>query len=220
MQVKSLLSVFLGTFTTINTIFLWLILFFGFNHSFLKASSISLITAFVFFFGIKWTRDYLYLKKQRLTRKEYMYIQKNLIIAKKKINRLQKAFFSARTIGSFRQLYELVRLVKKMYAIVKKEPKRFFQSERFFFSHLDSIVELSERYATLASQPIKDDTVYVSLKDAQNTLEDLTDLVRKDIQLAHTTDIEDLNFELLVAKHSLNKLEYQTFDDERGNKDE
>lgn len=217
---KSLLSVFLGTFTAINTFFLWLILFFGFNFTFLNASIISVVAGLVFFFGIKWPRDYFHLKKHNLTRREYLYVQKNLSIAKKKVNRLQKAFFSARTIGSFKQLYELVRLVKKMYAIVKKEPKRFFHSEQFFFSHLDSVVELSERYATLSSQPIKDDTVYISLKDAQNTLEDLTTLIHKDIQLAHTTDIDDLNFELLVAKHSLKKLDYQVFDDERGKKNE
>ncbi len=33
----------------------------------------------------------------------------------------------------FKQLYELTKLTKRMYQIVHKDPRRFYQSERFFF---------------------------------------------------------------------------------------
>lgn len=32
----------------------------------------------------------------------------------------------------------------------------FYEAEDFFFSHLDSLVELTEKYAFLEKQPVKD----------------------------------------------------------------
>ncbi|MBS4209685.1 5-bromo-4-chloroindolyl phosphate hydrolysis family protein [Bacillus sp. FJAT-50079] len=216
---KSLLTFFLGMFTTAGAIFLWVILFFGFDLPFLNASIISLTTGLFTFFSVKLVTEYQFLKKNNLTRKDYVYIQKNLDEAKKKINRLQKAFFSVRTMGAFKQLYELNKLVKRMHSIVSKDPRRFYQSERFFFYHLDSVVELSERYADLAAQPIKNDTIYLSLKETQSTLGDLSESIKKDIYDALSNDIDELNFELDVAKHSLKKLEYNPLDDERSKKE-
>jgi len=82
-------------------------------------------------------------------------------------------------MGAFKQLYELSKLSKRMYAIINKEPRRFYQSERFFFYHLDSVVELSERYAMLAAQPVKNENMYISLKETQSTLEDLSESIKK-----------------------------------------
>ena len=152
---KSVFSFFLGMLATAEAVLIWLILFLGFDMGFLASSGISILAGFLTFCGVKFVSDYRFLKKNRLTRKEYAYIQKNLQEAKKKLTRLQKSFFSVRTMGAFKQLYELNRLVKRMYSIVKKDPRRFYQSERFFFYHLDSVVEISERYARLAAQPVK-----------------------------------------------------------------
>ncbi|MBS4202993.1 5-bromo-4-chloroindolyl phosphate hydrolysis family protein [Lederbergia citrea] len=216
---KSVYSFFLGMFTAVETILIWIILFFGFKNPPFTSFLIALLIGGVTFFGLKWFFDYQFLKKNKLTRKEYNYIQKNLQEAKRKMSRLQKAFFSVRSMGAFKQLYELNKLAKRMYAIVNKDPRRFYQSERFFFYHLDSVVELSERYAHLAAQPIKNEKMYISLKETQSTLDDLRESIKKDIYHVLSTDIDDLKFELDVAKHSLKKLEYNPLDEERRTKE-
>jgi len=205
-------------FAAAETILLWVILSNGFNIEFLTSTVSAFLVGGLTFFGIKLYSDRKFLKKNKLTRKEYVYIQKNLTEAKRKISRLQKAFFSVRTMGAFKQLYELSKLSKRMYAIINKEPRRFYQSERFFFYHLDSVVELSERYAMLAAQPVKNENMYISLKETQSTLEDLSESIKKDIYHVLSSDIDDLKFELDVAKHSLKKLEYNPLDDERRTK--
>ncbi|MEK3885876.1 5-bromo-4-chloroindolyl phosphate hydrolysis family protein [Bacillus sp. FSL K6-3431] len=215
---KSFLSFLLGMFTAGETFLLWVILFFGFNLSFLSSAGIAVLAGVITFFGVKWFGQYQFLKKNNLSRKDYIYIQKNLLDAKRKISRLQKAFFSVRTMGTFKQLYELSKLVKRMYTIVNKDPRRFYQSERFFFYHLDSVVELAERYAELAAQPVKNEKMYISLKETQSTLDDLSESIKKDIYHVLSTDVDDLKFELDVAKHSLKKLEYHPLDDEGSTK--
>lgn len=216
---KPIYSFFLGVATTVEAIIIWIILLLGSDLSAFPSFLIALLAGALTYLGVKGMIDYKFLKKNKLTRKEYAYIKKNLNEAKKKISRLQKAFLSVRTMGAFKQLYELNKLSKRMYSIIKKEPRRFYQSERFFFYHLDSVVELSERYATLASQPVKNDKMYISLKETQSTLEDLSHSIKKDIYHVLSADVDDLKFELDVARHSLKKLEYNPLDDERSTKE-
>jgi len=206
-------------FTAGETFIIWLILLLGFDLNFLNSSLLAIAIGGITFFTIKTVINYKFLKKNKLTRKEYAYIQRNLQDAKKKISRLQKAFFSVRTMGAFKQLYELTKLSKRMFGIINKDPRRFYRAERFFFYHLDSVVELSERYAMLAAQPVKNEKMYISLKETQSTLEDLSESIKKDIYHVLSADIDDLNFELDVAKHSLKKLDYKPLDDERSTKE-
>ncbi|MFD1707073.1 5-bromo-4-chloroindolyl phosphate hydrolysis family protein [Siminovitchia sediminis] len=217
---KSFYSFVMGMFTTAEAVLIWLILFLGFDMGFLSSAGIAALAGALTFFGLKAVTDYRFLKKYKLTRKEYAYIQRNLQDAKKKMARLQKSFLSVRSMGAFKQLYELNKLVKRMYSIVNKDPRKFYQSERFFFYHLDSVVEISERYARLASQPVKNDQIYLSLKETQHTLEDLNQSIKKDIYQVLSSDVDDLQFELDVARHSLKKLEYHPLDEERSTKNE
>ena len=217
---RAFLSFLLGALSAAEAFVIWPVLFLGFDFSFLASAGIAVGAGIVTFLGLKGIADYKYLKKLGLSRKEYAYIQKNLREAKLKMAKLQKSFFSVRNLGAFKQMYELNRLVKRMYAIVHKEPRRFYQSERFFFYHLDSISELAEKYAYLAAQPVKNEKMYLSLKETKSTLEDLSESVKKDIYEVLSKDVDDLAFELDVAKHSLKKLEYEPFEEERGTKHE
>jgi len=164
---------------------------------------------------IKWITKRKFLKKHQLSRKEFAYIVQNLKEAKKKIHRLQKVFFNVRNIGAFKQMLDLIRLVKRIYAIIRREPRRFYQAEKFFFYHLDSIVELSEKYAFLAAQPVKNNELYFSLKDTRNTLKELKRTIENDLYEVLSKDIDHLEFELNVAKHSLKPPIDTSLDDER-----
>ncbi|GIN85573.1 protein XpaC [Heyndrickxia sporothermodurans] len=186
-----------------TTVIIWLLSFFAFSQTYLISSFIALGGGAVVFLAIKWYTSHSFLKKHRLTRKEYAYIVKNLKEAQKKIKRLQKVFFNVRNIGAFKQLFEIMRLSKRIQSITKKEPGRFYKAEQFYFYHLDSIVELSEKYSFLASQPAKNDKLYFSLNETRDTLKDLKLSIEKDLYEVLSSDIDHLEYELDVAKHSL-----------------
>lgn len=40
----------------------------------------------------------------------------------------------------------MIKMIRKIYSLTKKEPKRFYQAEQFYYSHLDSATELAEKY--------------------------------------------------------------------------
>ncbi|MBS4173366.1 5-bromo-4-chloroindolyl phosphate hydrolysis family protein [Bacillus sp. FJAT-49736] len=196
------------------TVLIWLISFLGFKQTFMLSSVTAILGGAILYFAVKWISISKYLKKQQLSRKEFAYIVKNLKEAKKKIGRMQRVFFHVRNIGAFKQMLDLIRLVKRIYAIIRKEPRRFYQAEKFFFYHLDSIVELSEKYAFLAAQPVKNNELLFSLKDTRNTLKELKSTIENDLYDVLSKDIDHLEFELNVAKHTLQTPKDPLLDDD------
>jgi 5-bromo-4-chloroindolyl phosphate hydrolysis protein len=198
---KSIPLTFLKVFLGINGFFItFLFMIFGFDQPFLIGAAGGAAAAYLLSTLGKWLYTKRFLKKNGITLKDYRYIDKNLKEAKSKIKRLQKTQFQVRSLGAFKQILELNRLAKRIYTIVRKDPKKFYQSEQFFFYHLDSVVELSEKYTYLATQPIKNDQVFQSIKDAKRTLHSLEDSLQEDLMNVLSNDIQTLDFELDVAR--------------------
>jgi 5-bromo-4-chloroindolyl phosphate hydrolysis protein len=203
---KSFLQFLFRSFAAATTtVFVWMISFLAIGNPFLNSLLIGLGAGAVVYLLLKWYLGSNFLKENGITRREYRYIKKNLKEAKEKISRLQKAMFRIRNIPDIKQNYEVIRLVNKIYVITKKEPRRFFQAEQFYFTNLDSLVELTEKYALLHSQPAKTTELTLSLKETRTTINQLTDTVEKDLYKILEDDIDDLQFELDVAKKTIDR---------------
>jgi 5-bromo-4-chloroindolyl phosphate hydrolysis protein len=184
--------------------FVWLLTYIGFDLTFGTASLAGIAAGGLVYFGLGSVMKTRFLNKHGLTRKEYKYIKKNLDEAKQKIKRLQKVQFSIRHIKSLKQRMELIRMVRNIYSLTRREPKRFYQAEQFYFSHLDSVLELTEKYAFLSAQSKTNREMKYTLEDTQRTLIEMTGAVEKDLYQVLSDDYDHLNFEIDVAKHRLN----------------
>lgn len=203
---RQVLNFFIQSTTAfISTGTIWLVSFFTFDQTFLLSSAYAIGGGTVVFLTAKSITHLRFLKQNQLSRKEYVYIKQNLKEADKKIKRLRKALFSIRTISSIKQNIEMYRVVNKIYSITKKEPRRFYLAETFYYSHLDSLVELSEKYAFLTSQPSKTKELSHSLDDTRRTISQLAESLERDLHNVLSKDIDHLNFELDVAKLNINK---------------
>jgi 5-bromo-4-chloroindolyl phosphate hydrolysis protein len=204
-------SFLIGTFVAIPIAMMGgLVSFFGFEQTFLMSSIYGLAGGGISYFLISGGFKSRFLKKNQLSRKEYKYILKNLDEAKLKIKRLNRSAFQIREIPSIKQRFDVVMVTRKIYNLTKKEPKRFYKAEQFYFSHLDSVVELTEKYALLSSSPKKSFEMEQSLNETRNTLNKLAKEVEKDLYEMLSDDIDDMNFEVDVAKKSI-----KTLDDSR-----
>jgi 5-bromo-4-chloroindolyl phosphate hydrolysis protein len=194
--VRTVISFSIGT----SSFIAYLLLFdLGFPLTFLS----SLGTGILLFFVVKGLQKRWWLKKNGLSSQEFRYINKNLKEAKEKVKRLQKQQLRVRSLGAFKQILELNRLSRRIYQLVKKEPKRFFSAESFFFYHLDSVVEITEKYTFLAAQPGKNKEAFLSLQQTRTTLDDLTGSLEKDLQRVLANDMDTLQFELNFANQHL-----------------
>ncbi|NRD76736.1 5-bromo-4-chloroindolyl phosphate hydrolysis family protein [Bacillus sp. BRMEA1] len=156
----------------------------------------------------------IFLKKHQLSMKEYRYIRKNLAEASKKIRRLNKSLLTIRDLSSVKQRIDIMRVTKKIQKMALKEPKRFYKAEPFYFSHLDSVVELTEKYNFLSAQPKKNLEMNQSLIETRQTLNELTKVLEEDLYQVVSNDIDTLNFEIDVAKHTINKQKDAKFPEE------
>ncbi|MCK6255563.1 5-bromo-4-chloroindolyl phosphate hydrolysis family protein [Fictibacillus sp. KIGAM418] len=215
------LALFVKVFSAINTmVIVWLLSFFAFDQSFLLSSGFAAGGAVIGYTMTAMLWNYRMLRKYKLTRSEFKYIKKNLNEAKPKIYRLQKSLFSIRDIPTLKQRMELTKITRKIYSMTKKEPRRFFQAERFYFSHLDSAVELTEKYAFLSGQPKKNWEIQDSLSETRRTLKELTEYIEEDLYHMISDDVDQLKFELDVAKHSIKTLKDSKLETKAGDYNE
>lgn len=185
---------------------IWLLSFLALEQTFLLSSVYALISGGLTFLTVGGVSNRRFVKKNGLTHKEYKYIEKNLKEAKEKILRLQRALVNVRSIQHAKRNIEMIRTVRKIYSNTKKEPKRFYKAEGFFYERLDSLVELAEKYSFLSSQPAKSKEMIVSLHETDSTLNSLNESVKKDLYIMLNDDVDTLHFELDVAKNSINRM--------------
>lgn len=194
---------FLGAL--IGTILIWLYSFVTFNQPFLLASLYALLaggTIYMIWLQVHTNRK---LRRLGLSRKEYRFITNNLKEARQKMTRLRRAVRSVASLRQMKQYVEILYTVHKIYTNTKKEPRRFYKAEQFYYQHLDSLVELVEKYAFLSSQPAKTAELTVSLKETRHMISHLNEEIKRDLQMMLTDDLETLQFELSVAKQSIEK---------------
>lgn len=182
-----------------------LVSFFAFEPGILLSTVYALGGGAGTYFSLKQFQIYRYAKNNGLTRQEYKFIDQNLKEAKTKINRLQRSLLQVRRLGNARENLEILRTVRKIYANTKREPRRFFQAEGFYYKHLDSLVEIAEKYAYLSNQPVKSREMNETMRDSRHTLIVLGQTVNKDLRVMLNDDVDTLHFEIDVAKKALQK---------------
>lgn len=197
-MIRHILSipVFIGT---------WIALYIGMEMNFFLAGFLALGAYTLTNQMIKFIQARLIVKKYDITMPEYRHIQQQLKEAKLKLNQLNGYFIKVRSIRAFKQLFEMNRLAKRIFQIVRTNPKKFYHVESFFYAHLDTAVELTSKYTLLVSQPVKAQDVQIALQQTRETLLQLNDVMERDLRQVLASDIEHLKMELDFAKVSFAK---------------
>ncbi|WP_040228595.1 5-bromo-4-chloroindolyl phosphate hydrolysis family protein [Bhargavaea cecembensis] len=177
----------------------WLYFLLGAGMGFVPATGLLIAIYLAGDFTVRQVQTTSEVKRLGMTRSEFKHIEHQLGEAKSKLRQLNAHYGNIRSVQAFRQLNELNKLSKRIIGIVRQNPKKFYNVEKFFYAHLDSAVELSSKYALLANQPTKDEEMKVALQQTRETLGDLNEEIRKDVKRALATDLETLRFELDYA---------------------
>lgn len=144
-------------------------------------------------------------KELGMTRSEYKHVIKQVQEAKAKVKRLQSHYYRVRSISSFKQLMEMTKIANKIIMVVQQNPRKFYLAESFFYSHLDSALELTEKYTLLIGQPVKDRDMRIALQDTRETLQSMNRVMENDLKRVLSADVEQLRMELDYAKLAVDK---------------
>ncbi len=139
-------------------------------------------------------------RELKLTHSEYLEIENQLQLGAKMAQALTQKYVQVRSVKSFKVIYEMSKLSKRILAIIKNDPTKFYLVEDFFYSHLPSALELSDKYALLSRQQVTGTEIHLALEDTRSTLKELYVTMEQDLKQALATDIESLRIELDFAK--------------------
>ncbi|GLC89126.1 5-bromo-4-chloroindolyl phosphate hydrolysis family protein [Lysinibacillus piscis] len=154
---------------------------------------------------LKYRQRRKFMQLTGITKEEYQHISALLTTANKQLQTLNQNYLRVRSISAFKQLLEITRVSKNIMKIVKTEPRKFYQVESFFYAHLPSAVELTEKYSLLSKQPVKDAEIQLTLSKTRDTLTDLNDTIKGDLKDALADDIDHLQMEIEFANRSNNR---------------
>ena len=185
----------------------WIGLQSGLGQHFVLAGLLSVCSYFVSTQLIKMVQSRTIVSRYGLTMQEFRHIKRQLKEAKEKLKQLNSYYIKVRSVRAFKQLFEMNRLAKRIFNIVKTNPKKFYLVESFFYAHLDTAVELTSKYTMLVSQPVKATEIQIALQDTRETLLELNQVMEQNLHQVLSSDIEHLKMELDFAKISIRKLE-------------
>ncbi|MBT2571439.1 5-bromo-4-chloroindolyl phosphate hydrolysis family protein [Planococcus sp. ISL-110] len=144
-------------------------------------------------------------KNLGMTRSEFKNVRNQIKEGKEKIKQLQGNYYKVRSISSFKQLMDMTKIANKIIIVVQQNPRKFYLAEPFFYSHLDSAIELTEKYTLLVGQPVKDREMRVALQDTREMLLSLNKVMEQDLKRVLSSDVEKLRMELDYAQLAVNQ---------------
>ncbi|MBF6633573.1 MAG: 5-bromo-4-chloroindolyl phosphate hydrolysis family protein [Planococcus sp. (in: Bacteria)] len=144
-------------------------------------------------------------KNLGMTRSEFKNVRNQIKEGKDKIKQLQSNYYKVRSISSFKQLMDMTKIANKIITVVQQNPRKFYLAEPFFYSHLDSAIELTEKYTLLVGQPVKDREMRVALQDTREMLLSLNKVMEQDLKQVLSSDVERLRMELDYAQLAVDK---------------
>ncbi|MEB2279387.1 5-bromo-4-chloroindolyl phosphate hydrolysis family protein [Lysinibacillus xylanilyticus] len=151
---------------------------------------------------LKYRQKKKFMQIAGITKEEYKHIESQLTAANKNIQTLSQNYLRVRSVSAFKQLLEMTRISKNIVKIVKTDPRKFYNVEQFFYAHLPSAVELTDKYTMLSRQPVKDKEIQITLSKTRETLTDLNDTIQTDLKDALSNDIDHLQMEIEFANRS------------------
>ncbi|MEO4054882.1 5-bromo-4-chloroindolyl phosphate hydrolysis family protein [Solibacillus sp. CAU 1738] len=145
-------------------------------------------------------------KELGFTRSEYKHIERQLKMAKDNMNQLTQQYVRVRSIRSFKLLNEISKISRRIINLVQANPRKFYAVEDFFYAHLPSAVQLTDKYTLLTKEQVKGTEIHLALEETRKTLKDLYGTMEDDLKLALASDIENLKIELDFAKLENDKM--------------
>jgi 5-bromo-4-chloroindolyl phosphate hydrolysis protein len=182
----------------------WLFFVMGAGMNIFAATGLMVAIYFGGTFTLKQIQLSSNLKKLGMSRSEYSHIKGQITGAKMKIKQLNGLYGQVRSIQAFRQLHEMNSLSRRILGLVRSNPRKFYDVEKFFYAHLDSAVELTSKYALLINQPLKDKDLRIALQNTRETLGDVNKQLEQDLRSVLASDIDQLQMEIDFVDISMN----------------
>lgn len=112
----------------------------------------------------------------------------------KEVNKLRAIFSRNDTIA----------ILKDFFRHIVEQPQRLHEVNRFLYTHLPNLKELTEHYVEINQHVAKSKETYQALNTSAETIDEMCKLIKEDYINFMSNDIDNIDIEIQLANHVLN----------------
>lgn len=92
---------------------------------------------------------------------------------------------------------------KGLFKELVDEPKKLIFADKFLYTHLPNIADLTDKYVEIAEHEIKNKETYATLEESAGIIQELSKQIADDYTTFVADDLEDIQVEISIAKKNI-----------------
>lgn len=140
-----------------------------------------------------------------LSKEDIQYFRETMHKAKKQIIQIEKNMNQTGKLKAIEHRNNTAQLSKALFKEIIREPNRLHEVDQFLYVHLPSLADLTTKYVEIDQHQKKSKATYDILGQSAETIDDMCQQIAEDYVNFKSSDIEDLDLEVQLAKRSLKK---------------
>lgn len=147
----------------------------------------------------------IYYQDKGMSDEEIDFFRETMAEAKEQIDCLEKNMNQLAKLKAINIRNNTVRTAKIYFKAIVKEPDRLHHADKFLYTYLPNIVELTTKYVEINDHEIKNKQTYELMDESAKIIDEMSKLILADYQKFLTIDLDELEVEISVAKQSLSR---------------
>lgn len=144
-------------------------------------------------------------KTKGLSKEDIHYFRETMQKAKNQIIKIEKNMQVTGKLKAIEHRNNTAQLSKALFKEIIKHPNRLHEVDQFLYVHLPSLADLSEKYVEIDNHKAKSKATFDILEKSAETIDGMCRQIAEDYVKFKSSDIEDMDLEVELAKRTLNK---------------
>nr|WP_319219134.1 5-bromo-4-chloroindolyl phosphate hydrolysis family protein [uncultured Trichococcus sp.] len=140
-----------------------------------------------------------------LTKEQIAYFRNTMDQAKTTIQDIEANLQQRSKLKAIAARNDTVDILKDFFKNIVNQPNRLHEVDKFLYTNLPSLKELTEKYITIDGHVSKTKETYTALDKCAKTIDDMCRHIGEDYVRFMSNDIEDMDIELELAKQVLKR---------------
>jgi len=140
-----------------------------------------------------------------MTKEQIAYFRNTMDQAKTTIEDIESNLQQRSKLKAIAARNDTVDILKDFFKQIVNQPNRLHEVDKFLYTNLPSLKELTEKYIAIDGHVSKTKETYTALDNCASTIDDMSRLIGEDYVRFMSNDIEDMDIELELAKQVLKR---------------
>ncbi len=144
-------------------------------------------------------------RKVGMTEAEIDFFRQTMAAAKKQIFELDQNMNQVAKLKAINLRHDTLTAAKGIFKELVKEPQKLHQADRFLYTHLPNLLDLTKKYIEINDHEIKNKQTYEALDKSAEVINEVSQQITEDYARFVADDLEDLDIEISIAKQSITR---------------